>query len=142
MFLRRDSDECLKNGVFVEGSIGIDQYLGYDINKDFSTNNQNKDDSYGAIDQTVGFSSLETSKSQRVFDKNVEDDSLYNSHPKLKDTNDEIENAKFQNHHNGCSTGRATEVLDFDSSLWEFLNSTGDRFLRDIFYEMEENLYL
>ncbi|GME67049.1 unnamed protein product [[Candida] boidinii] len=148
MFLRRDSDECLKNGVFVEGSIGIDQYLSYDINKDFSTNNSNKNDSYGIIDQTDGgmlpspFTSVETSKSQRVFEKKVKDDSLYDSHPKLKDANDEIENAKFQNHHNGCSTGRATEVLDFDSSLWEFLNSTGDRFLRDIFYEMEENLYL
>ncbi|GME89456.1 hypothetical protein B5S29_g1533 [[Candida] boidinii] len=145
MFLRRNSDECLKNGVFVEGSIGIDQYLSYEMNKDYTIDNSNT-----IIDQNEGgilpaqFASVEGSKPPGVFEKNGKDDygSIHDSHLKLEDNNDEIPNVKLQNHYNGGSTGRAGEVLDFDSSLWEFLNSTGDRFLRDIFYEMEDNLYL
>ncbi|GMM33290.1 Ppr1 protein [Saccharomycopsis crataegensis] len=84
------SESFFPSGVLNEQSIGIDQYLGYEM----------KD----------------------VIEGRCNVENLLNP---------ENTNIAMQQELN----------LDMDLSLWEFLDTTGDKFLRDIYYDMESNLH-
>ncbi|KAJ9099575.1 hypothetical protein QFC19_006000 [Naganishia cerealis] len=86
-------------GVLDEGSIGIDQYLGYEA--DLKAQLQ---------------SDASMTNTQRVTNSKspMSSDFVYG-----------IGDGKYN--YNG------------DGSMWEFLDNTGDKFLRDIYYDMENN---
>lgn len=104
-------------GILEKQSIGIDEYLCYSA--DFATETQ------GTSSDTNNQNSFQDKSNSNIVNirtsrNNICVPALLNP---LNQQDDEINTSEFG---------------EMDASLWEFLDRTGDKFLRNIYYDMED----